>query len=72
VSGSPCDVRAASDALTTLGAPKGRRGSSEVPHIPQNLKFDEFSSPQFGQITVVLRISLIQFNSCALAFPVLV
>jgi hypothetical protein len=53
-----CAPRAASGLLTTglfttRGAPAGRRSSSDVPHIPQNLKFDELSSPQFGQIKIV-------------------
>src|ERR1035438_8435968 len=57
-SASLCPPRAASGLLTTgvvttRGAPAGRRSSSDVPHIPQNLKFDELSSPQFGQITII-------------------
>ena len=47
-----CAAREASDALTVLGAPAGRRISSEVPHIPQKRKFAELFSPQFGQITM--------------------
>jgi len=33
-------------------------GSRIVPHIPQNRKLLELTSPHFGQITGVLRISL--------------
>ena len=45
------------DSGSSAGAPSGRRGSSEVPHIPQKRKLGALSSLQFGQITIVLRMS---------------
>ena len=42
------------DKGSSAGAPRGRRGSSAVPHIPQKRKLDALSSLQFGQITIVL------------------
>jgi hypothetical protein len=44
------------------GAPAGRRASIEVPHIPQKRKLVELSSPHFGQITLVLQMSLNAFS----------
>jgi hypothetical protein len=44
------------------GAPAGRRASSKVPHIPQKRKLSELSSPHFGQITLVLQMSLNVFS----------
>src|ERR1700690_1271176 len=41
-----------------MSALTGRRASSKLPHIPQKRKVSELSSPHFGQITLVLRISL--------------
>src|ERR1700690_4204689 len=46
------NVRDASEPPAVLGAPAGRRGSSELPHIPQKRKFAELFSPHFGQITM--------------------
>ena len=45
------------DRGSSAGAPTGRRGSSEVPHIPQKRKLGALSSLQFGQITIVPPIS---------------
>jgi hypothetical protein len=53
------------------GPPAGRRGSSEAPHIPQKRNVGALSSLQFGQITMVLQISFLQFNSCSDAIAVL-
>jgi hypothetical protein len=47
------------DAETAKGEPAGRRGSSEVPHIPQKRKVGALSSLQFGQITMVLQMSFL-------------
>lgn len=52
-------TRAGTCAAATVWAGAGGCDSSGVPHIPQKRKADEFSSPQFGQITSPLRRSLI-------------
>ncbi len=53
---------ATADGRPGTGEPAGRRdssrASSKVPHIPQKRKLSELSSPHFGQITMVLQMSL--------------
>ena len=53
------------DNGSSAAAPAFRRGSSEVPHIPQKRKLDALSSLQLGQITISLqKYGRQQFNSC--------
>lgn len=51
------------DNGSSAAAPVLRRGSKEVPHIPQKRKLDALSSLQLGQITSVSpKCGCLQFN----------